>query len=123
MITYTYVFYRSGSASCIILVRPDRETSTGYEHCYQRAKVFFHAVQAVDFLLSICSECIQCWSSCRGLIAGYVGGPFPCIGYPSAIILIHGVYTLTRIQENNSSKYKVHTYLAKVPQWLSPRRN
>jgi hypothetical protein len=33
-------FYRSGTASCMILVRSGEETSTGYKHCYQGQRFF-----------------------------------------------------------------------------------
>ncbi len=59
-------FYRSVSASR--LVRSGRETSIGYKHCQPGQRFFAVPNRTVHFLSSICSDCIQCWSSCRGSI-------------------------------------------------------
>ncbi len=39
-----------------------------YIHCYSGQRFFAATYRTVHFLSSICSECILCWSSCRGLI-------------------------------------------------------
>ncbi len=55
---YFLGFYRSGSAC-----RVDTNTAT-------QGKVLLPYVpyKTVHFLSSVCSKCILCWSSCRGLI-------------------------------------------------------
>jgi hypothetical protein len=61
------VLYRSGSASCMILVRSDRETSTGSKHCYPGQGKGFSPYFTGLYTFSHLFACIQCWSSCWGL--------------------------------------------------------
>ncbi len=79
-------FYRS----CMILSRSDRETSTGYKHCQPRQRILATLQGYVHHFLSfICSECIPCWSSCRGLVVrrGQKGEYLTHIGHPFSSIL------------------------------------
>jgi hypothetical protein len=62
---------------CPVHILAGNETFTRYKHCYPRQRFFAELYRTVHFLSSICSECIHCWSSCRGLVVrslrqGYV---------------------------------------------------
>ncbi len=46
-------------------------------HCYPRQRFFALLHRTLHFLPSICSESIQCWTSCRGFFILYIGGPKP----------------------------------------------
>ncbi len=79
-------FHRSESASRLLYsYRSGRETSTGYKHYYPEQRFFAVPYSTVHVLSSPCSECILCWSFCRGFIvrrlsrgyALYAGGPRP----------------------------------------------
>ncbi len=61
------------------LVRSGRETFTGYQDMYPGQRFFALPYRKLHFLSSICSEGIQCWSSCRGFIVLQAMGGRPLL--------------------------------------------